>query len=220
MLEQLVKYNLSSSSWVEVFSNFNPIALEVLEWELSDVSAYKGYPTIDKILDGYKECCNRSALFKSTQYKDMLSVCKSINIQDVVFEPGKADYWRRVHDFIIKLFEDVPALGVTKETLLDGEGRRQIYRETKTDEDLLSIINNIADDGEMDEGEEAELSRLYKYLKDNSSLVGIGHKVSDDRTEYTILFKRRAILKSVLYAIEYLLRRYETGEDPSAWRHV
>lgn len=220
MLEQLVKYNLSSSSWAEVFSNFNPIALEVLEWELSEVELYSKYPTINNIVDGYRECCSRSALFKSTQYKDMLSICKSINVQDVIYEPGKADYWKRIHDFIVKLFEDVPALGVTKETLLDGEGRRQIYRESKTNEDLLSIINNISDDGDLDEQEGTELSKLYNYLTDNASLIGIGHKVADDRTEYTILFKRRAILKSVLYAIEYLLRRYETGEDPSSWRHV
>lgn len=217
MLEQLLKFNLPSGCWFEFFSNLNPIAREELEWELEDCGAYDKNEALPAILEGYRAYKDNMQIFEDLQYKNLLTLCYSLSPSDIVYDPTKESYWRKVHDFLEKLFVDVPALAIEKEALLKGEHRKQIFKETKTDSDLMAVINKMAD---CDVEDSDDFKAFQGFLEDNPHLFSIGHGVSNGRTTYTTIFKRRAILRNCLESIEFLLRRYQEGASTSDWRHV
>lgn len=216
MLEQILNFDLPTDCWVEFFANLNPIAREELDWELSDADYYKDRHTLQNVIDGYEQYKEQAAAFNSAKYKDMLNLCYVIDTADVIYEAGRGDYWKKVYDFLKRLFEDVPALNVEKEAFLSKEDREQVFKEAKTEDDLEALATKLA--GDIDNTE--ELRRFTLFLRSNPNLFEIGTDVKDDRTCYTRVFKRRMVLKSVMEAIEFLLRKYEAGADPSTWRHV
>lgn len=217
MLEQLLRFNLPSGCWFEFFSNLNPIAREEIEWELEDCDAYKSNASLAAIIEGHEAYIANVQIFEDLQYKNLLSLCYSLSPSDIIYDPTKEEYWRRVRDFLKQLFVDVPALAVEKEALLKGEYRKQIFKETKTDNDLMAVINKMSG---FEEEEPEDFSAFQSFLEVNPHLFSIGHGVNNGRTTYTTIFKRRAILRNCLESIEYLLRRYRDGDEPSNWRHV
>lgn len=226
MLEELLQFDLPVECWLEFFSNINPIVREELEWQLDDEDYYSQFSTWANLYNGYKQFLAQEELFSNKEYQNMLEVCNKINNTDIVFVPGRARYWQDVYEFLQRLFHDVPALSVEKDSLLKSEDRTQVYNETKTSGELCALANKIAfvseeasENGDAEPVSE-EVAKFRMYVLEHPGLFRVGEQVSDVRTDYTLVYKRRAILKSCMKSIEFLLRKYESGKEPTSWRRL
>lgn len=222
MLEELLQFDLPVECWLEFFSNINPIVREELEWQLDDEEFYSSFPSWANLIEGYRQFCKQEELFSNTEYRDMLEVCNNITNSDIVFIPGRARYWQDVYAFLTKLFDDVPALAVEKDSLLKKEDRTQVYNEAKGADELSALANkiaNIADNANKEE-EPVGIQEFRLYLVENPGLFRVGEEVANVRTDYTRVYNRRSILRSCLTSIEFLLRMYESGKDAATWRRL
>lgn len=217
MLAELMQFNVPAESWVEFFVNINPIAREELEWELEDSACYSDNPHWGTFIEGYNLFLEQERLFNNPEYREMLSICGSLSTDVIIFDPDKYVYWKKVYEFITKLFEDVPALGVSRESQLSQEDRAQVYGGIKDSNSLKAIATKIASGPDTTE---YDTESFITFIKENPHLFHIGEVVADNRTDYTRIYRRRAILRSCLKAIEFLLRKYESNANPNTWRRL
>ena len=217
MLAELMKFNVPAESWVEFFVNINPIVREELEWDLDGNSEYVDAPGWKSFMEGYNLFLEQERLFNNPEYREMLSICGTISTDVIIFDPDKYVYWKKVHEFITKLFEDVPALAVSKDSQLSQEDRAQVYSGSKDSSSLKDIAAKIIPVAGNDE---YDTEAFVKYIQMNPHLFHVGEVVTDNRTDYTRIYKRRAVLRSCLKSIEFLLRRYEENVSPNSWRRL
>jgi len=206
----ITKYKVNRSIWGKLIPLMTSSALSDIEWELESTGGTEELADILK-----KEIAQRS-VEETQEYKDFLQTLRRLSPRDIVYIPGQQEYYQRMYDKILNIFKEHPELGeATGSQLEDEELYEETYDKVFSAEDLEKVFFDI-----LTENDSEEVTGLISELRRSKQMFGIGVVVTKRGTIYETIWNRKAILKDVLTALEFLLNKYKNGERPESWRRM
>ena len=200
--------DISASDWETFCSHLSSVSMEALSSDLEFLGGLDS--SLDNLYQGYLQFKEKQETSENRSSREFLSTIISLNLSDIGYDKCR-EYNLSLLKALEDLFKEFPLL---REESFSSDSRDTIYKQEKTQDDLVSIADSIC--GVTDKSE--SYSMLRKYIMTHPQYFDIGYRIVSNKTVYSTLFNKRAYLQEILEGLRFLCRKYENGETPASWR--